>query len=127
MVDLTNSEFYVYEPSFSPIPARLRGFDALAWLSEVGIPERMAVHDSSDSFAWTCLRNELRELLFELWETGALADGASPDQSYYVRCDLNDTMSPEQAQRGELVVRVGVATAKAHQYTVLEVARDAVA
>ncbi len=60
-------------------------------------------------------------LLDSLHEAGMLA-GRVPEESFYVRCDL-DNNPPEQREQGQLVVEVGVAPAQPFEFVVLRVGR----
>jgi phage tail sheath protein FI len=60
-------------------------------------------------------------LLSSLQEAGAFA-GATPSESFYVRCDPNN--NPQRTvDLGELIVEVGVAPAKPFEFVVLRVGR----
>jgi phage tail sheath protein FI len=56
-----------------------------------------------------------------LHEAGMLA-GATPEESFYVRCDLDNNPS-EQRDLGELVIEIGVAPAQPFEFIVLRVGR----
>jgi len=69
------------------------------------------------------LRNQLRVFLGRLFRAGAFR-GASEEEAFFVRCDA-DVNPPALADRGELVVLIGVAPAEPLEFLVLRLLREA--
>ena len=59
--------------------------------------------------------------LLGMHESGAFA-GATPDESFYVKCDL-DNNPQETRDRGGLIVEIGIAPSKPFEFVVLRVGR----
>ena len=59
--------------------------------------------------------------LLGMHESGAFA-GGTPDESFYVKCDLDN--NPQETQdRGQLIVEIGIAPSKPFEFVVLRVGR----
>jgi hypothetical protein len=69
------------------------------------------------------LRQTLTVFLRQLYTAGAFR-GATEDESFFVRCDASNN-PPRLADRGQLVVEVGVAPSEPVEFIVLRLTRDA--
>ena len=52
------------------------------------------------------------------WRAGALA-GATPDEAFYVRVGLNQTMTAEDILNGLMIVEIGMAAVRPAEFIIL--------
>lgn len=69
---------------------------------------------------WASVERVIENFLRTVWASGALA-GATPETSYFVRCDLT-TMTPDDIDAGRLIVLVGVAPAMPAEFVIIQIA-----
>ncbi|GCE00677.1 phage tail sheath family protein [Embleya hyalina] len=68
---------------------------------------------------WERLRAAADHHLHDLWQWGAL-QGTKPQEAYFVQVGRNVTMTEEQVEAGELVLRVGLAAIRPAEFVILE-------
>lgn len=68
---------------------------------------------------WAQLRETIGDFLYKEWRHGALF-GATPQQAFFVRCDLS-TMTQGDIAQGRLVCTIGVAIARPGEFTIFRV------
>jgi Bacteriophage tail sheath protein len=81
---------------------------------------RWAVFEPSDHHLWSALRLSVGIFLNDLFRAGAF-QGAKPSDAYFVRCGLNDTMTPADIAAGHLILIVGVAMLKPSEFTIFRI------
>lgn len=67
---------------------------------------------------WSVIRDMLRAFLSSVWKEGGLV-GATPEDAFFVRCGLGETMTDDDVRAGTLHVEVGVALQDPGEFTVL--------
>jgi uncharacterized protein len=67
---------------------------------------------------WADIRADVEHLLDRLWREGAFA-GATPRDAYVVRCGLGQTMTQADADRGVVILEVGIALVRPAEFVVL--------
>jgi phage tail sheath protein FI len=69
---------------------------------------------------WATVERLIGNFLYTVFAAGAFA-GATPDQSYFVRCDQT-TMTPDDIDAGRLIALVGVAPAMPAEFVIIQIA-----
>ncbi|EDT41553.1 phage tail sheath family protein [Burkholderia ambifaria] len=111
------------ETAWRYIPVR-RLFDAVE--RDVQDAMRVAVFEPNNQPTWTSVRTVVGQYLYRLWERGALM-GATPEQAYFVRVGLAETMTAEDIESGRLIVKIGLAAVRPAEYIILQLTQDMVA
>jgi hypothetical protein len=60
----------------------------------------------------------IENYLTVLWRDGALA-GAKPDQAFYVKVGLGQTMSAQDILDGKMIVEIGLAAVRPAEFIIL--------
>lgn len=77
------------------------------------------VFEANDANTWVKLRAMVENFLILQWRAGALA-GAKPDQAFYVRVGLGQTMSAQDILEGRMNVEIGMAVVRPAEFIVLK-------
>ena len=77
------------------------------------------VFEPNDKNTWTRVRTLISSFLTNLWRDGALA-GATPDEAYFVKVGLGETMSAQDILEGKLIVQVGMAAVRPAEFIILQ-------
>ncbi|MEN8239603.1 MAG: phage tail sheath subtilisin-like domain-containing protein, partial [Actinomycetota bacterium] len=67
---------------------------------------------------WTSVRASIGGFLFDLWREGAL-QGAKPEDAFFVRVGLGETMSQSDIDAGRLIVTIGFAPLKPAEFVIV--------
>lgn len=105
------------DPQWKYVPVRRLG--RMIELSVRGGIE-WTVFEPNDANTWTRIRGMVENFLILLWRDGALA-GAKPEQAFYVRCGLAQTMTALDILEGRLIVEIGFAAVKPAEFIVLRI------
>jgi phage tail sheath protein FI len=76
------------------------------------------VFEPNDANTWTKVRAMIENYLTVLWRDGALA-GAKPDQAFYVKVGLGQTMSAQDILDGKMIVEIGLAAVRPAEFIIL--------
>ena len=76
-----------------------------------------AVFEPNNAITWTKLRTQVESYLTRLWQDGGLA-GASPDEAFFVRVGLGETMDEQDILEGRLNVTVGAAAVRPAEFVI---------
>lgn len=77
-----------------------------------------AVFEPNDVNTWTRVRAMIENYLLLKWKDGALA-GAKPDDAYYVRVGLGQTMTPTDVLEGRMNIEIGLAAVRPAEFIIL--------
>jgi phage tail sheath protein FI len=77
-----------------------------------------AVFEPNDINTWTRVRAMIENYLLLKWKDGALA-GVKPDDSYFVRVGLGQTMSPQDILEGRMIIEIGMAAVRPAEFIIL--------
>lgn len=69
---------------------------------------------------WTTVRTMTENFLTNLWRQGALA-GAKPEQAFFVKVGLGQTMTAADVQNHKLIVEIGMAVLKPAEFVILSI------
>ena len=78
------------------------------------------IFEPNDRLLWIKVKNQIENYLFKLWQKGALV-GTKPEQSYFVRCGLNITMTEQEILDGKLKIEIGLAPLRPAEFIVLKI------
>jgi len=90
-------------------------------LASLQAGSQWAVFEPNEARTWAALRALAENYLTLLWRDGAL-QGAKPEQAFYVRCGLNQTMTAADLAAGRLIVELGLAVVRPAEFIVLRYA-----
>lgn len=76
------------------------------------------VFEPNDANTWTKVRAMLENYLTLLWRQQALA-GAKPEQAFYVKCGLGQTMTAQDVLNGTMIVEIGMAAVRPAEFIIL--------
>jgi phage tail sheath protein FI len=76
------------------------------------------VFEPNDSNTWTKVRGMIENFMFQQWQQGALV-GNKPEEAFYVRVGLNQTMTANDVANGRMVAEIGVALIRPAEFIVL--------
>ncbi|MEN2399259.1 phage tail sheath C-terminal domain-containing protein [Flavobacterium sp. MC2016-06] len=76
------------------------------------------VFEPNDANTWIRIRAMIENFLILQWRAGALA-GAKPEQAFYVRVGLGQTMSALDILEGRMVIEVGMAVVRPAEFIIL--------
>lgn len=80
---------------------------------------KWAVFKSNDANLWMKVKGMIDNYLTLLWRQGALA-GAKPDDAFFCRVGLNQTMTSVDILEGRMIVQIGMAVVRPAEFIILE-------
>lgn len=76
------------------------------------------VFESNDANTWIKIRAMVENFLTLQWRQGAL-QGSKPEQAFFVRVGLGQTMTPQDILEGRLIVEIGMAVVRPAEFIIL--------
>jgi hypothetical protein len=76
------------------------------------------VFEPNDANTWVSVRAMIENFLTLQWRAGAL-QGAKPEQAFFVRVGLGQTMTADDILNGRLIVEIGMAVVRPAEFIVL--------
>ncbi|HNG90086.1 MAG TPA: phage tail sheath C-terminal domain-containing protein, partial [Saprospiraceae bacterium] len=76
------------------------------------------VFEPNDANTWVKVRAMCENFLTLQWRAGAL-QGSKPEQAFFVRVGLGQTMTPDDVLNGRLIVEIGMAVVRPAEFIVL--------
>ena len=77
------------------------------------------VFEPNDANTWVRIRAMIENFLILQWKAGALA-GSKPEQAFYVRVGLGQTMTAQDILEGNMIVEIGMAAVRPAEFIVLK-------
>ena len=77
------------------------------------------VFEPNDAKTWLRVKSMIENFLIKLWRDGALA-GATPDEAFFVKVGLGQTMTPLDILEGRMNVEVGLAAVRPAEFIILK-------
>lgn len=77
------------------------------------------VFEPNDANTWVKVRAMIENFLFLQWRAGALA-GAKPDEAYFVRVGLGQTMTAQDILNGYMHIEIGMAAVRPAEFIILK-------
>jgi len=78
-----------------------------------------AVFEPNDANTWVKVRTMIENYLTQKWREGALA-GAKPDQAFFVRVGLGQTMTQQDILEARMNVEIGMAAVRPAEFIILK-------
>ena len=104
------------DPEWRYIPVRrfCNGVEsALAKLAD------WVVFEPNDATTWLKIRQVVENTLHGLWRAGAL-HGAKPEQAYFVKVGVGESMTSQDVQQGRMVLELGLAVIRPAEFIILK-------
>ncbi len=76
------------------------------------------VFEPNDANTWVKVRGMIENFLLLQWRAGALA-GAKPEQAFYVKVGLGETMTALDILEGRMIVEIGMAVVRPAEFIIL--------
>ncbi|MEX2639621.1 MAG: phage tail sheath C-terminal domain-containing protein, partial [Balneolales bacterium] len=76
------------------------------------------VFEPNDANTWVRVKAMIENFLSDLWREGGLA-GAAPDDAFFVKVGLGETMTPQDVLEGRLIVEIGMAAVRPAEFIIL--------
>lgn len=77
------------------------------------------VFEPNDANTWVKVRAMIENFLTLQWRAGALA-GAKPEQAFYVKVGLNETMTALDILEGRMIIEIGMAVVRPAEFIILK-------
>ncbi|MBN3584708.1 phage tail sheath family protein [Algoriphagus aestuarii] len=77
------------------------------------------VFEPNDANTWLRTKTMVENFLSKLWRDGALA-GAKPDEAFFVRVGLGQTMSAQDILEGRMIIEIGLAAVRPAEFIILK-------
>lgn len=77
------------------------------------------VFEPNDAKTWLRVKTMIENFLSKLWRDGALA-GAKPEEAYFVKVGLGETMTPLDILEGRMNVEIGLAAVRPAEFIILK-------
>ncbi|MDZ7695062.1 MAG: phage tail sheath subtilisin-like domain-containing protein [Balneolaceae bacterium] len=78
-----------------------------------------AVFEPNDANTWVKVRTMIENYLTQKWREGALA-GSKPDQAFFVKVGLGQTMTQQDILEGRMNVEIGMAVVRPAEFIILK-------
>lgn len=78
-----------------------------------------AVFEPNSAPLWTKVKSMIENYLIQKWREGALA-GAVPEDAFFVRVGLGETMSAQDVLEGRMIVEIGMAVVRPAEFIILK-------
>jgi phage tail sheath protein FI len=76
------------------------------------------VFEPNDANTWVKVKTMIENFLVNQWRGGALA-GSTPEQAFFVKVGLGQTMTPEDVLEGKMIVEIGMAAVRPAEFIIL--------
>jgi uncharacterized protein len=76
------------------------------------------VFEPNDINTWTQVRSMIENFLTQQWRAGALL-GTTPEEAYFVKVGLNETMTEFDILEGRMIVEIGMAVVRPAEFIIL--------
>lgn len=77
------------------------------------------VFEPNDANTWLRTKTMIENFLSKLWRDGALA-GAKPEEAFFVKVGLGQTMSSQDILEGRLIIEIGMAAVRPAEFIILK-------
>lgn len=75
--------------------------------------------EPNDANTWVNVKGMINNFLYNLWRDGALA-GAKPDEAYFIKIGLPETMNAQDILNGVMNVEIGLAAVRPAEFIILK-------
>ncbi|MGF6190426.1 phage tail sheath family protein [Serratia sp. 2723] len=81
------------------------------------------VFEPNSQPTWQRVKAAVDSYLHSLWQQGALA-GDSPNEAWFVQVDKDITMTQEQINQGQMIIKIGLAAVRPAEFIILQFSQD---
>lgn len=78
-----------------------------------------SVFEPNDMNTWLRIKGMISSFLTTIWRDGGLA-GSKPDQAFFVKVGLGETMTAQDILEGRLIVQIGLAVVRPAEFIILQ-------
>ena len=78
-----------------------------------------AVFEPNSAPLWTRVKSMIDNFLVQKWREGALA-GATPEEAFFVKVGLGETMTAQHVLEGRMNVEIGMAVVRPAEFIILK-------
>jgi phage tail sheath protein FI len=78
-----------------------------------------AVFEPNTAQLWSKVKGMIDNYLIQKWREGALA-GSTPDEAFFVRVGLGQTMTAQDILEGKLIIEIGMAAVRPAEFIILK-------
>jgi uncharacterized protein len=78
-----------------------------------------SVFEPNDMNTWLRMKGMIGSFLNTLWRDGALA-GAKPEDAFFVKVGLGETMTSQDILEGRMIVVIGMAAVRPAEFIILQ-------
>jgi phage tail sheath protein FI len=78
-----------------------------------------SVFEPNDKNTWLRVQGMISNFLTTMWRDGALA-GAKPEQAFFVKVGLGETMTAQDILEGRMIVQIGLAVVRPAEFIILQ-------
>ena len=82
-------------------------------------PTAWAVFEPNSAPLWVKVKGMVDNYLIQKWREGALA-GAVPEEAFFVKIGLGQTMTAQDILEGRLIVEIGMAVVRPAEFIILK-------
>ncbi|MDC9591121.1 phage tail sheath C-terminal domain-containing protein [Xenorhabdus sp. XENO-10] len=82
-----------------------------------------AMFEPNSQPTWEQVRAAISNYLHSLWQQGGLA-GGKEEEAYFVQIGKGITMTPEQINQGQMIVKIGLAAVRPAEFIILQFTQD---
>ncbi|MDE9567905.1 phage tail sheath family protein [Xenorhabdus bovienii] len=82
-----------------------------------------AMFEPNSQPTWERVRAAISNYLHSLWQQGGLA-GSKEEEAYFVQIGKGITMTPDQINQGQMIVKVGLAAVRPAEFIMLQFTQD---
>ena len=76
------------------------------------------VFENNDANTWVKVKAMIENFLILQWRAGALM-GSKPEQAFFVKVGLGETMTPDDVYNGRMIVEIGMAVVRPAEFIIL--------
>lgn len=81
------------------------------------------MYEPNNQPTWERVRSAINNYLYGLWRQGGLA-GTKPEEAYRVWIGLGETMTQDNINEGQMIVKVGMAAVRPAEFIILQFTQD---
>ena len=80
------------------------------------------VYETNDRNTWVKVRALTENYLITLWRAGAMA-GSKPENAFYVKVGLAETMSAVDVLEGRMIIEIGMAAVRPAEFNIIRLSQ----
>jgi phage tail sheath protein FI len=77
------------------------------------------ITEPNDASTWSKIKAMIENYLYTLWKSGAIA-GGKPDEAFFVKLGLGETMTAQDIQEGKMIIMIGIAAMRPAEFTIIQ-------